>query len=242
MSEYIGPAIGVVLVVALIVFGLHHLFVVMPRRHRNKVDRVVGIAGLAQRLNGTVHTTRTGTRPSFGVLPGPRDILSPKPLTGPLDQFDQAVEFSYRGHQALGVDYTFNHRTPGHNRRYIRVQHNIAQVRIPPTPHLRIAGRTPAGLTYRGDALRVFPLGVPRFDDAFEVAAADEGFARTVLTGPMVDLLLYGARYRDKFLEFESGVLRSEFFGPLEEKVLLSNLDLLIDVVERLPQQAFRGS
>ncbi|RBM22806.1 hypothetical protein DI005_05030 [Prauserella sp. PE36] len=239
-SEIVGGAIGAVILLAVIAVGLHRVFVAGPRRRATETDRVAGMTGLVQRLNATVHTAQSGTRPSFGVLPEPRYNHASDALR-PIEQFDQAVEFAHRNHQVLGVDYTYNVRAIEAGRSVVRwLQNNIVQVRTPPTPRLRISARKPAGLTYRGDELTVFQLGNARFDDVFEVAAADERFARTVLTGPVLDLLLYGSRYRDKFLEFDEGVVRSEFAGRLDADVLLANADLLIDFVERLPAQAWQ--
>ncbi|HVV14622.1 hypothetical protein [Amycolatopsis sp.] len=82
-------------------------------------------------------------------------------------------------------------------------------------------------------------LGMPEFDSAFRVLAADPGFARAVLTPPVTRWLLTDPRaeyYPVRFLgamvsTAERGSLRTESLGP--------PADFLIELLSRVPAQVW---
>ncbi|WP_199434435.1 hypothetical protein [Qaidamihabitans albus] len=238
-SEIIGGAIGLVVLLAVVAVGVHGTLVRKPKEQASEQRRVESMSALVRRFGAVVHTPQSGTRPSFGVLPDPR-LNQVRLLSDSIDQpYEQAVEFPYRGHEVLALDYSYNRRTRvgGDRVKLVWLHNYLVQVRTPPTPWLRISARRPAGLTYPGR--RPMPTGYPPFDEAFEVVTSDERFARASLTGPVLDLLVTDARYRDKFVEFQSGTVRSEFSGRLSAEPVLANADMLIDLVRRLPPQTW---
>ncbi|MFI1967391.1 hypothetical protein ACH429_25275 [Streptomyces pathocidini] len=112
-----------------------------------------------------------------------------------------------------------------------------------PTPVPRTSIRRPQALD-RLDARmfgggHVVELGIPAFDEEFRVITDDEPFART-LAGHLAQFLPSDPRAKNAPLQFHGSELTTWHKGRLRPDQIDPQLTFLCDVVDRLPEQAWR--
>ncbi|MDA0563849.1 hypothetical protein LG943_05835 [Streptomonospora sp. S1-112] len=87
--------------------------------------------------------------------------------------------------------------------------------------------------------LHDFVVGHPGFDGAFRVATSHEGFARAVLTGPMMERILHTAPRRP--LRFCGSHLMTTERAALDPAEITAIADQLIDLLEHVDPRVWRG-
>ncbi|MEU6147587.1 hypothetical protein ABZ848_45470 [Streptomyces sp. NPDC047081] len=85
-------------------------------------------------------------------------------------------------------------------------------------------------------------LGMPEFDSEFRIATKDEAFARAVLCGELVSLLLADPRAKASRIALRDNVAITWFTGTMSAQAADEKLNYLCDVLERIPAQAWTAA
>ncbi|MDT0302476.1 hypothetical protein [Streptomonospora wellingtoniae] len=87
----------------------------------------------------------------------------------------------------------------------------------------------------------ILETGHPRFDAAYRVTAADEGFARAVLTTEVMDRLLARHAQGRPPVRLNGHHLAAAEDGLLQPEEALGGADELIDLLEAVPRRVWDG-
>ncbi|GAA4938148.1 hypothetical protein GCM10023224_19200 [Streptomonospora halophila] len=151
---------------------------------------------------------------------------------------------TYRGRWVFTYEHLERvpHRSDGsHGTRYRRA---VAVTLPAPAPKLGIGPET--GAISMEDVLdlagsSILDMGRPSFDAACRVTAADEDFARAVLTPEVMDRLLARHEQGRPPVRFNGHYLAAAEEGRLQPDEALRVADELIDLLEAVPGQVWHG-
>ncbi|OLT42421.1 hypothetical protein BJF85_23085 [Saccharomonospora sp. CUA-673] len=205
---------------------------------------VVGWKPARKRPGGLAGTLDAEFRREFASVAafGPQDLARlpfgfvPPPLRQGAAPADVAVAFHYRGREVLALRHTVYGTGP--DGAPVTYPWTYVQVRASPTPRLRLLGsaahqREPHQPDTTG--MRQVHIGHQKFDDSLAVFTDDDGFARSLLTAPIVEYLTSDTRYHHKHISFERGVAWLRMPAQLTTDVACVGADTLIDLLDRSP-------
>ncbi|MFE1168503.1 hypothetical protein [Nocardiopsis sp. NPDC058789] len=148
----------------------------------------------------------------------------------------------HRGHRVLAFEYSYT--TTSHNgQNTTTTTHcfNVVAVGTPRTSVLEVRnehlGHTLLGLLGVHD----LQVGEPTFDGTFRITAQDDAFALAVLGPELRAWLLAGAEERVPF-RFTGDHLMTWGSGRIEPDAVVTDADTLIDLLEKVPAQAWEGT
>ncbi|KMS91369.1 hypothetical protein [Prauserella rugosa] len=241
MQEWGGPLIGALLVGALIFggafLGMRHLRYDGPQARAEEDKRNTRLRWFADRVRAQMFRYEMGGRPEWGVMP---TSASDGFGVGRRTEWNTAIRFQYRNHDVQAIDYTYwIHRRTRNRTRSIEYNKVFYEVRTPPWPLVQISSRYIHTFTGPGDQFPEITLG-NEFDRWFRVHAEDERFARTLLQGPVLDFLMADQRCQTKWMVFQEECLWWDRPGKLDAAAVLRHVNPLIDIVDRLPRQAWQ--
>jgi len=148
----------------------------------------------------------------------------------------------HRGHRVLAFEYSYT--TTSHNgQQPITIAHSYGVVTVgtPRTPVMEIRNAHLGQTLLKLLGMHEFQAGDPAFDNIFWIATEDSAFALAVLAPEVRAWLLERAEQRIPF-RFTGDHLLTWFTGTLEPEDAVSSADTLIDLLEKVPSQAWEGT
>ncbi|AUI59131.1 hypothetical protein [Amycolatopsis sp. BJA-103] len=210
--------------------GLLAVVLIVASKMSGRRERRHWMAGFAAEVSGTFHSEHGKTSPGFGVDP----VSLERPLAEAA--IVRCVEFRYRDHDFVGVDYLDDRHQPGGDSTP-RAFHSV-QLRVPESAPLFVSadGAFPTRVMREFEQVKTFDRD---FDGAVKVRAADRERAAELLTQEVRDWLRAETRLTQWPVYLERATLRTGGQRPLTRETLLAEADYLIDVSGRLPTDRF---
>ncbi|OLT42422.1 hypothetical protein BJF85_23090 [Saccharomonospora sp. CUA-673] len=238
MQDVVGPFIGVLILWALcflltfvVVRSIRHE---KPQQRTEKEKSTQSMASFLDQVQARQFSGKVGTPPAWGIVPSSdRDMWG----TTRRHEWDDGIQFDYRGHEVQAVDCTVRVSSTSNSRAVYRSE-QLFQVRTPPWPVVQLNARQLTRYRGAGDQFPEITLG-NQFDQAFRITAEDERFARVLLQGPVLEFLMTDPRCAQSWMIFQAHCLWTAREGKLEPAAMLRFINPLVDVVDRLPRQAW---
>lgn len=147
----------------------------------------------------------------------------------------------HRGRRVLAYEYSYT--SSGEDGRGATAVHRFSIVAVvtPPTPVLEVYVEHVGCAVSGGPDVHGLRLGDGSFDEVFGVCCDDDVFAAAVLNPPMRAWLLERPEERAPF-RFIGDYLLTWGEGGLEPDGVVASADVLIDLLERVPDQVWDGT
>lgn len=219
---------GTIFVLALGV-GLLVLVLFVGSRLRGWREQRHWMSHFAAGASGRFHPESGKSSPGFGVDPGS--------LERPIAEASvvRSVEFRYRDHDVIGVEYRDAHHWPGADHGTTAMFHSV-QVRVPDSAALFLAsgGAFPARVMRDFEQVKTFDKV---FDGAVKVRAVDRERTAELLDPELRAWIVAEPRFGRWPVFVERGTIRTGGGRQLDQVTLLAEADFLIDVAGRLPRE-----
>lgn len=230
----VGLFVLVAAVFALVAWGFIHVRKRDGRSDQQQAELVQFVAGRGWSYNPVV---RGGGDRYCGT--------APFPLAGDNIDICDHITGEFRGRSFSCFEYRKRDGGTDTNRQWrfytvcaVTMPTSVPRVSVNrPGPMERLDARMFAGMRGAGQVVQV---GIPEFDKEFLTTADDESFAREVLAGQPAQFLLADPRAKDAPVQFHGNELITWYQGRLRPEKLDPQLNYLCDLLDRLPEQAWR--